>query len=73
MRRNPQLRVLVGTGYFDLVTTLGAAEEAVALSGMDMDRVSQLTYTSGHMPYMGKRSRAKLASDVRAFLRGEKL
>ncbi len=25
MRRNPQLRLMVGTGYYDLVTTLGSA------------------------------------------------
>lgn len=71
MRRNPQLRVLVGTGYFDLVTTLGAAEEAAALSGMDPDRVTMIAYTSGHMPYIGKQSRQQLAGDVRAFVDGQ--
>lgn len=71
MRRNPQLRVLVGTGYFDLVTTLGAAEDAVALSGMDPERVTMISYTSGHMPYIGKQSRAQLAADVRAFVSGQ--
>ena len=70
MRRNPELRVLVGTGYFDLVTTLGAAEETVALSGMDPARVKMIAYTSGHMPYIGKQSRQQLASDVRAFVQG---
>jgi hypothetical protein len=25
MRRNPDLRLMVGAGYYDLVTTLGAA------------------------------------------------
>lgn len=70
MRRNPQLRVLVGTGYFDLATTLGAAEEAVALSGMDPGRVTMISYTSGHMPYIGKQSRGRLARDVRAFVGG---
>ena len=69
MRRNPQLRVLVGTGYFDLTTTLGAAEQAVALSGMDASRVTMIEYASGHMPYIGKQSRAQLAKDVRAFVK----
>jgi len=70
MRRNPQLRVMVGTGYFDLVTTLGAAEQAVALSGMDASRVTMIEYASGHMPYIGKQSRVQLADDVRVFVKG---
>ena len=68
MRRNPQLRLLVGTGYFDLVTTLGSAESTVALNGMDAQRVTMVEYRSGHMPYIGKQSRAQLARDVRAFV-----
>nr|WP_255698980.1 hypothetical protein [Luteimonas sp. Y-2-2-4F] len=70
MRRNPALRVLVATGHYDLVTTTGAAEQAVALSGMPPGRVTMRTYASGHMPYVGAASRAQLAADVRAFVAG---
>ena len=70
MRRNPALRVLVATGHYDLVTTVGAADQAVALSGMDPARVVMRTYASGHMPYIGVDSRAALAADVRAFVTG---
>ncbi|KLJ02564.1 hypothetical protein WQ56_02115 [Luteimonas sp. FCS-9] len=70
MRRNPALRVLVATGHYDLVTTVGAADQAVALSGMDPARVTMRTYASGHMPYIGAGSRAQLAADVRAFVTG---
>lgn len=68
MRRNPRLRVLVATGWYDLATPVGAAEQAVALSGMDTSRVDFREYESGHMPYIGAQSRQQLSSDVRAFV-----
>ncbi|WP_157515253.1 S10 family peptidase [Luteimonas abyssi] len=70
MRRNPELRVLVATGRYDLVTTVGAADQTVALSGMPPERVTMRAYPSGHMPYVGVVSRAQLAADVRAFVTG---
>lgn len=70
MRRNPSLRLFVGTGYFDLVTTLGAASYMVAHTGLPQDRVTSKVYPSGHMPYLGDDSAAMLASDLRAFIAG---
>jgi carboxypeptidase C (cathepsin A) len=35
MRRNPGLKLFVGAGYFDLVTTLGSAEYTIAHAGID--------------------------------------
>lgn len=72
MRRNPHLRLLVGTGYYDLVTTLGAAEYTVRHAGIPLEAVVFREYESGHMPYLGAVSRAKLAQDVRAFVQGER-
>ncbi|WP_044560004.1 S10 family peptidase [Azospirillum sp. B4] len=68
MRRNPRLRVMVGAGYYDLVTTLGSAAYTVAHAGIPQDRTETHLYPSGHMPYMGDEARAALARDVRAFL-----
>src|SRR5690606_10596114 len=68
MRRNPRRRVLVATGWYDLATPVGAAEQAVALSGMDPSRVEFREYASGHMPYIGAVSRQLLSADVRAFI-----
>lgn len=68
MRRNPSLRVLVATGWYDLATPVGAAEQAVALSGMDRSRVDFREYESGHMPYIGAQSRQQLSADIRAFV-----
>ncbi|MBB6250850.1 S10 family peptidase [Nitrospirillum iridis] len=68
MRRNPRLRVMIGAGYYDLVTTLGSAAYTVAHSGIPQDRTETHLYPSGHMPYLGNEARAALARDVRAFL-----
>lgn len=69
MRRNPALRLFVGTGYYDLVTTVGSAEYTVAQSGIDPARVDYAYYGSGHMPYIGEASRRQLAEDLRGFIR----
>lgn len=69
MRRNPALRLFVGTGWYDLVTTPGDAEYMVAHTDFPPERVSMRFYESGHMPYLGVRSRARLAADLREFIR----
>lgn len=70
MRRNPGMRLMVGTGYFDLVTTLGAAEHVIRHSGIPLSATRFTYYRSGHMPYLGDETRLELARDVRAFVRG---
>jgi len=68
MRRNPSLKLFVGTGYYDLVTTVGSAEYTVAHADIPADRVILRNYESGHMPYLGAESRRKLAGDLRQFI-----
>jgi len=68
MRRNPDLRLMVGAGYYDLVTTLGAAEYTIAHSDIPLERTQFHYYQSGHMPYLGTDARLRLARDVRAFV-----
>ena len=68
MRRNPGLNLLVGTGYFDLVTTIGSAEYTMAHVNIDRSRVSHKLYRSGHMPYVGASNRRILAEDLRQFI-----
>ena len=67
MRRNPSLRLFVGTGYYDLVTTVGAAEYTIAHADFPQERVKLRNYESGHMPYLGEESRRQLANDLRQF------
>ncbi len=68
MTRNPSLRLMVGSGYYDLATTLGLAEYTVSHSGIPLSRTEFRYYESGHMPYLGAASRHQLATDVRRFL-----
>jgi carboxypeptidase C (cathepsin A) len=70
MRRNPSLRLFVGTGYYDLVTTVGAAEYTVAHADFPAERVTLRNYASGHMPYLGTENRRQLADDLRNFING---
>lgn len=68
MRRNPALHLFVGTGWYDLVTTVGDAEYTVAHNDFPPERVIMKTYASGHMPYLGDASRRQLSADLRAFI-----
>jgi len=68
MRRNSALRVMVGSGLYDLVTTVGDADYTFAHAGIPLDRVSLHQYPSGHMAYLGQEARRRLAADIRAFV-----
>jgi carboxypeptidase C (cathepsin A) len=68
MRRNPSMRLFFGTGLYDLVTVAGNVRYTLAHSTLPSDRVTALEYESGHMPYLGEASAAKLEEDLRAFL-----
>ncbi len=68
MRRNPSLELFIGTGYYDLVTTVGAAEYIVAHTDFPAERVVMKNYASGHMPYLGEETRKQLAADLREFI-----
>lgn len=67
MRRNPDLRVLVASGYYDLVTTPADARASIAAAGLPQDRVTFTDYASGHMLYLGGTSEA-FSADLRDFL-----
>lgn len=68
MRRNPSLRIMVGCGLYDLVTTMGSAEYTITHAGIPLDRTIFHYYASGHMPYLGAAPRKQLATDIRAFV-----
>jgi carboxypeptidase C (cathepsin A) len=68
MARNPNFRVVIGTGYHDLLTTTGVAEYALAQSGWPRDRVRIAYYDGGHMAYTVEKSLKKMMDDVRAFV-----
>lgn len=69
MRKNPDLKVMFGTGYFDMVTTLGYTEYLVSAHDLPKERIKFEAYESGHMPYLGKGPAAKFGRDLHDFIR----
>jgi carboxypeptidase C (cathepsin A) len=72
MRRNEKLKLFVGTGLYDLVTTIGKADYMIVHAGLPPERVTTRTYPSGHMAYLGDDSASKLAHDLRDFIAASK-
>ena len=68
MQKSPSLKLFVGTGYHDTLTTVGAAEHALAQSGWPTDRVTMRYYQGGHMAYTIEASLEALMRDVRSVL-----
>lgn len=68
MAQNPELRVFVASGRYDLATTFYAAEYNVRRSAMDRGRVTMRVYPAGHMMYLNAPSRVQLARDLREFV-----
>jgi len=70
--KNPHLKVLFTCGYFDLACPYFATQYTVNhldLRKAQLDRISWTYYPAGHMMYIEKSSREKLAKDVRAFFK----
>lgn len=68
MRRNETLRVLVASGYYDLVTHPAPAEHAIAQAKLPPERTTLRRYASGHMLYLGDTASA-FADDVRTLIK----
>ncbi len=72
MAKNPHLKVLVASGFYDLATPFRAAEYTLAHMGLDPASRANIRveeYESGHMMYLHGPSLAKLKADVAAFFR----
>lgn len=68
MKAEPKMRLFVGSGYYDLTTTIGAADYLFAQSALPPDRIVNERYHAGHVGYSDDASWHKLMSDIRAFL-----
>ncbi len=68
MRRNPELRVLVASGYYDFATPFFDAEITFDNHGIVPEQVTMTYYEAGHMMYLHGPSRDRFLADVRAFL-----
>lgn len=72
MLRNPDMRVFVANGYFDLATPFFATEFTFSHMGLPQalqDNVTMSYYESGHMMYIRKHDLKKLKQDLAAFIR----
>lgn len=70
MQQNPKFRVLVGNGYSDTQTTIGAMDYLVAQSNWPRDRVRTARYAGGHMAYSVENSLRQISADLRALVTG---
>ena len=68
MRRNPQMRVLVANGYYDLICPFFDAEYTYARNGIETDKIQMTYYEAGHMMYTHHEDYLKLARDIRTFM-----
>lgn len=66
LREQPQARLLVIGGYFDLATPLLGVEHAITHAGLPMDRVELLALPGGHSPYEDPRDLEVVARKLRA-------
>ncbi len=69
MRKNPQLKLMFATGYYDMVTTLGYTEYLANKFDLPEHRVKFEAYESGHMPYLGTEPAAKFGRDLHDFIK----
>ena len=72
MAKDPDFRVIIGVGYHDTMTTVGASEYAIAQSGWPKDQVRLIHYEGGHMAYSIEKSLKALMADVRTFVTEKK-
>jgi carboxypeptidase C (cathepsin A) len=73
MRQNPNMRLLVQQGYYDLATPFGATQ--YFLDHMDLpqhlrDNITLEMYEAGHMMYVHPASMEKFRRDLAAFIDG---
>lgn len=68
MRRNKDLKVMVASGYYDLICPFFDTEYTFARNGILKNQVTLTYYEAGHMMYLHEPDLVKLAGDIRKFL-----
>ncbi|WP_312597187.1 S10 family serine carboxypeptidase-like protein [Brevundimonas sp.] len=69
-KANPRFRLMIGTGIYDLTTTVGPALYLAAQSDYPSDRVIQRRYEGGHMAYTNQPALMAFTRDIRSFVTG---
>jgi carboxypeptidase C (cathepsin A) len=73
LARNPDMRVYVASGFYDLATPYFATEYTLAHMGLDASQRARITtgeYAAGHMMYIHEGELARLKTDVATFVKG---
>jgi carboxypeptidase C (cathepsin A) len=68
LRINPNLKVLVASGYYDLVTPFFDAEYTLNRHDIKAEQIIYKFYGGGHMMYVNEPSRTRLLDDTRDFI-----
>ena len=68
LRINPALKVLIASGYYDMVTPFFDAQYTLNRHDIQPDRLQFEYYEGGHMMYVNEPSRLKLLEDTRRFI-----
>ncbi len=68
MRRNTAMKVMVASGYYDLICPFFDAEYTFNRHGIVTERVSFKYFEAGHMMYTHTPDYEQLSKDIRAFL-----
>jgi carboxypeptidase C (cathepsin A) len=68
MRRNPEMRVMVANGYYDLICPFFDAEYTFARNGIDPDKIQMTYFEAGHMMYTHQPDYLKLMQEIRGFI-----
>ena len=68
MKDDPDLRIFIGGGVFDLGTPIMAARYAASQADVPQDRFTLVAYDGGHTVFDHEESRVRLGNDVRAFI-----
>lgn len=68
MQRNPEIKVMVASGYYDLICPFFDAEFTFSRNGINPENINMTYYEGGHMMYTHEPDFIKLSNDIRAFL-----
>ncbi|MBT8205529.1 MAG: peptidase S10 [Eudoraea sp.] len=67
MRRNTEMKVMVASGYYDLICPFFDTEYTFSRNGIEREKVTLTYYEGGHMMYTHEPDFIKLSNDIRAF------
>ncbi|MEZ5998338.1 MAG: peptidase S10 [Hyphomonas sp.] len=71
MRHNTALKVMVASGYYDMICPFFDAEITFGRYAMPQDRIAMTYYQGGHMMYLNDGARLALLKDIHSFYAGK--